>query len=608
MADCSPMSKCTVGERYEAQVPDTLDLASRMALAINALTNVWNPDEKWSLAFVVDFSRKPAVLYTNHITDAYLNIPAKFQEALALCRLGSGSTQSLEVDAGVADAQASFVADDGLSYCPTDTLTEMPGDRPFSEIWGEGRQLVALSTLAQVDNDPRWLELAKRKVDGLLALTREKEGFRFFWRGRFRPGEVPPADADEPFGPVDGGCLVSKSSFRMRVNYSVGSTAHGAGLLYRITGYEPALELCRGLARWALARNFMHEDGHWNIHHFHHSLYALMGVCEYGIAAGDREVLERVDACYRWAREMGDPLIGYYGECMPGSECYLGREGNTVEICEVADMVWLALCLTRAGIGNYWDDVDRWTRNVYAEGQLVDPTFVDRIPKSYLTTEAATPSGSWGRFRQDTNNMAERSVGSFWGWMRANDGLEIMQTPDGTKLKPRGIMHCCTANGARTLYPVWDSTVTQARDTVTVNLLLNRASPWLDVNSYLPVEGKVTLSIKDAPRVAVRMPEWCDPATVCVQVGDQCRRPVVEGPFVKLAFLQPGDQVTMAFPVPERTIHRVIGEIPYKLAMKGSNVVSIDPPGTAYPLYQDQPTGRPKRKTRFVPSTRDIIW
>jgi hypothetical protein len=204
--------------------------------------------------------------------------------------------------------------------------------------------------------------------------------------------------------------------------------------------------------------------------------------------------------------------------------------------------------------------------------------------------------------------MARRSVGSFWGWMRANDGLEIVKTQDGIKLKPRGIMHCCTANGARTLYPVWDSTVTEVGDTVIVNLLLNRASPWLDVNSYLPAEGKVTLSIKDAPKVAVRMPEWCDPATVCVTVGDQCRRPVIEGPFVKLAFLQPGDQVALAFSVPERTIHRVIGEIPYKLRMKGSNVVSIEPRGTAYPLYEGQPSGKTERKTRFVPSTRDIIW
>ena len=36
----SPTGKCMEGERYEAMVPDTFDLADRMKLAINALTNV----------------------------------------------------------------------------------------------------------------------------------------------------------------------------------------------------------------------------------------------------------------------------------------------------------------------------------------------------------------------------------------------------------------------------------------------------------------------------------------------------------------------------------------------------------------------------------------
>jgi hypothetical protein len=43
--------------------------------------------------------------------------------------------------------------------------------------------------------------------------------------------------------------------------YSIGALGHGAGLFYRVTGYEPALELSRGLARWGLKRIFTHENG-----------------------------------------------------------------------------------------------------------------------------------------------------------------------------------------------------------------------------------------------------------------------------------------------------------------------------------------------------------
>jgi hypothetical protein len=455
-----------------------------------------------------------------------------------------------------------------------------------------------------VDEDPRWAEIARGKIDRLLSLTREKEGFRFLWKGRFRPGETVPAGADEPAGSLQDGSLLDRyADPRMSVIYSVGALGHGSGLFYRLTGYEPALELSRGLARWALARVFTDADGRWDIYHFHHSLYALMAVCEHACATGDREIWERVDACFRWAREMGDPLIGYYTEWMPGSDLYLRwQQGNSVETCEVADMVFLALYLTRAGLGDYWDDVDRWVRNVYAEAQMLDADFLDRIPAECFASEPdAAPY-------RDTRDVARRSVGSFFGWMRANDGIRVERTARGPKLPGRSIMHCCTANGARTLYYVWDSILTRKNGVIRVNLMLNRASSWLDVDSYLPVEGKLVLRIKDAPEVAVRLPPWCSPGDVRVRVGGAGRKGLTEGRFVQVGGLRPGDQVLLTFPLPQRVVHRVIGEIPYRLALRGANVISIAPKGAAYPLYERQPEGKLVRKTRFVPRIGELTW
>ena len=54
---------------------------------------------------------------------------------------------------------------------------------------------------------------------------------------------------------------------------------------------------------------FKNEDGRYDFFHFHHGLYALMAVAEYAEAAQDKEAYRRVDACYRWVRQMGDPLI-----------------------------------------------------------------------------------------------------------------------------------------------------------------------------------------------------------------------------------------------------------------------------------------------------------
>ena len=291
MLENNPMTKCTVGERYEAEVPDTLDLADRMALAVNALTKVWYPDEKWALGFVVDFSQRPTELYPSHLTDAYLNIPAKVLEALTVSRLASGNTDGLEADLEVLRVQLDLLGEDGLTYCPTDTLEQFTEARPFSEVWGEGRLLLALSMLAQVNDDPRWVEIGKRKVDRMLALTREKNGFRHLWKGRFRPGEVVPSDADEPTKGIEDGSLADNDPIFSMI-YSVGALGHGAALFYRVAGYKLALELAGGVARCALARMFNSDDGRYTFWHFHHSLYGLMAVCEYGYAINDRKILD----------------------------------------------------------------------------------------------------------------------------------------------------------------------------------------------------------------------------------------------------------------------------------------------------------------------------
>jgi hypothetical protein len=285
---------------------------------------------------------------------------------------------------------------------------------------------------------------------------------------------------------------------------------------------------------------------------------------------------------------------------MPGSDDFEKRDFESVEICEVSDMVLLALLLTRNGVGDYWDDVDRWVRNMYAEGQMTNADSSERIPDRYFSASTAA--------YKDTRDIALRSVGSFYGWMRANDGLLVLRGDNGEeKLSSPGIMHCCTANGARTFYYVWDSIVSQSGEEVRVNLLLNRASEWMDVHSYLPAQGKVVLKIKKAGNIALRLPEWVTPGDVNVAVGGRKAELRVQGRYVAIGGLKARDEVELTFPLPERTLYRVLGRRPYKLTLRGSSVVAIDPPGAAYPLYHRQPTGKLVEKACFVPSKK-VIW
>jgi hypothetical protein len=155
---------------------------------------------------------------------------------------------------------------------------------------------------------------------------------------------------------------------------------------------------------------------------------------------------------------------------------------------------------------------------------------------------------------------------------------------------------------------VWDSILTKEGDLIRVNLLLNRISPFLDIDSYLPAQGKVVLKIKNAPAVMLRLPAWCEPAQVQISVSGMSRSPAVIRRSIYLDQLNPGDQVVITLPLPDETVTRLIGDLPFRLTLRGSNVINIEPKGTALPLYTHHPTGSLVEKERFLPKWREMIW
>jgi len=329
---------------------------------------------------------------------------------------------------------------------------------------------------------------------------------------------------------------------------------------------------------------------------------ALLAVCQYGIAARNRPALERVNACFKRAIQMGDTTTGFFTEFMPGSKTYLNRKGNTTEICEVADMLLLALYLSREGVEDYWDEIDRWTRNVFAEGQLTDTNFLSRVPDGWFNPAPREDA------YQDTRDIIERSVGSFLGWMRFNEGLAVEESPEGSKLFDHSIMHCCTGNGARLLFYLWDAMLESDGKRVQINMFINRASELVDITSYLPVEGKVVFRFKGAETALIRVPQWCDAGDLSVEINGSPASFESEGRYIQLVYLKEHDEAIVRFPIPERSVFKVIGEMPYKLKLRGTNVVGLSPKGTACPLYEKQPNGETHMRAHFVPGQRNLIW
>ena len=218
------------------------------------------------------------------------------------------------------------------------------------------------------------------------------------------------------------------------------------------------------------------------------------------------------------------------------------------------------------------NDVDRWVRNMFAEGQLT-PSRADWLQRHV----EQMPASASDPISESADRVIERSVGTFAGWPSPNDWY----TGHGP-----GIMCCCTGNAPRAIYRGWEHTLTYADGNLRVNLLLNRASAWADVDGHIPYVGQVDLKVKQPVNLSVRIPEWVSPGETRCQVNGVDRQARWDSRYVQIGEVKPGDVATVTFPIAERTDTVWIEKHRYRVVRKGNDVVAIDPPGQVCPLYQ----------------------
>jgi hypothetical protein len=135
----------------------------------------------------------------------------------------------------------------------------------------------------------------------------------------------------------------------------------------------------------------------------------------------------------------------------------------------------------------------------------------------------------------------------------------LLQPDDGNE-RVRGACGgagCCQGNLTRAAYLCWDSIVeAKGDDQLKVNLLLNRASPWADVNSWIPLEGKAVIQMKKPMKqVLVRVPRWVDKKRlVCKVDGKEKPLDWAEKDFINAGRMLGGEEIVLEFPIQETTL------------------------------------------------------
>jgi hypothetical protein len=601
------------GEYYDATVPDTLDLAERARLTVHGLTSFLNSNQNYAPYGQAWFNVRVPYMTSKLVGGSDSGAPnwGKITEALVMARVMSGSRENLGIDGKTFQGMVRWMPDFGT----------VPS----------ARAMHALMAMNQINPDPKFRETIGRLASSFRKSAKQGDTGVVFYEGD-------PIYDDGPAGQYGYGAQVRTQGDIMRA----------LTRWYELSGDRSALELAGEVARYTLQFKPYWtaeaepkavvglEHAHFNGHP-HENCVCLMGLLRYAQAVNNARIKQFVRDGYEYLRNWGIARIGLFGE-----------------MCAVSDMTYLAIKLSDYGVGDYWEDVDCYVRNILADRQITsaeklrqavatEPILARFLPRNAPNDPINNPNAQTVGLGQNLDrdaakkvpldpafetedNVVERCVGTF---------LSDAGYPSET-VKIRMIFNiCCPGNANHALFYAWESIVRcDEHRHATINLLLNRASQWLDIDSYLPYQGKVVIRNKSAASLAVRIPRWVDRNAIKTEVND---RPAVTsrvGSYQLLPRLKPGDTITISFPMVETHEQYTLkwrregwwmeGTNPgshwtndhpevFTLYFKGNTLLDLTPRprDSAYPSFQRDEYKRDKapmiRVKRFV-SAVNLTW
>jgi hypothetical protein len=575
------------GVRYTVESPDTLDLSRRAELALNALTRAVVPEKAYATWQTMQFgTQTPYFSWPVWMTH-------KWSEALVGVRAMCGSESNADVEQAMMQALVGQLGERGLLYYPSPAPDHPYPVVPPGTVWAAwcGRMLLAMGAWHQRDGDPAWLDAMSRMATGLDSIAIRHHDYAFFpsesgWSPTtgswsFTRRRDAPTQRHFPYTPPDEPGR-DQQGVEGLVKYDQAAPIFGLARTALLTGDEKSLVLAEALVRFCLLPSMWEYDAAFDrpgyehglfSGHFHGNTYSLLGLLEYALVAGDQRVQQFVRQGYEHARRLGIPRVGWF-PCWVTPERF-GRDQWLRSVCEgctVGDMTYLAVKLSEAGLGDYWDDVDHYVRN-----HMIEHQFIDRDLMAACSVKQESPPPAEGGYSSSPPDMVDRALGSF-------GAAELTAAP------PNGA-GCCTGNLSIGMYRAWDTAVREHDGVATINLLLNRAAPTVDVDSWLPYEGRVRVTNKAARMIAIRIPYWVQLDGVASLMNGNAVRADRVGRYLQFTVGR-GDVIDLNFAVPEeKAAYTTHDGQRYECLFRGSTLVDITPRADApglYPLYRRQ--------------------
>lgn len=546
-----------------SQIPDTLMLEERAKLAIHAAVGLADENYGFVPFFSGNLIENPACM--QHGDWDYGSTHGRLIDALILARNMSGSETGLDIEARYRENFLSFFEDDGLSYRrrhPRGHWDET------ANLIDQRAVLLALTTWFMSSKDDKIKQVADAHVAALKRIAIKEKDIWYYPASEFTRNGWPSDNAAKLRLAPD------PASFSGRLIMPL--------LKYHeMNGNLDALELCHYFANLMIDRSgVFNEDGSFNTAlayrsgHFHTRLGTLDGLARFALFTGDHSLSAFVRKSYDWALKQCTSF-GW----TPGD---MQEQKYEHETCSLVDLISTGISLARAGYTQYWGVVERFIRNHLTESQLLDLNWVQSADN------AAGDEAGW----KTHYRVGERLLGAFAGYSAPNDFACDVNYGRG---HINDVQACCIGSGTRGLFLGWKNIVAEHNGVVSVNLLLNRGSRWLDIMSHLPYEGRLELHIKEnIQTLCVRIPKWAGYSKVEAVREHGGKVSVLQGSdpsvwmkpeYFTISHVKEGEKITLSFPMVEQTTTEYAVGQEFRVTWRGDDVVHISPEGQYHPFY-----------------------
>ncbi len=489
--------------------------------------------------FYTEFNRNP--VSAGHQIWSYGDGLGRTVDSLVLLRHMLGQEINSPDDHIKQSTLISFLAPDGLSWCPAEPWTlPVAHTRPA---WLQQGTLLALTSLYLSTKDEYYKKLAEKNIDGIIRLARfNDKGYADF------PGD---------YYTLAYGWSEPTTDKMHRASIFYTSVTMPLMRFYRITGYEPALKLASALIKWTLTDN-NDVAGLFELGHFHSQSRLITALLLRAKSTGSAEDIAKAEALYLKAKKLGTDS-GWFPEQINNPEL---NRSNLAETCCLTDMLEAAILLAQLKDSYYWGDVERFSKNHLYAFQISDTSWFGYADQKLhiLSYEPILKS----------DEIKELIIGGFAGW----GGITAMS--DDTPFS-NGNQQCCNAAGARALYDVWRYAINDDGTDFRINLHIHRKHKCAEIIMKEGNKGCLNVNVREERNYWIRLPENIKNSEIRATVNNRNIRPELKNGFLNFGKLHPGDNAKLEYPMKNyvKVEHLAAGD--FSFSYQGSTVIKAEP-------------------------------